>query len=300
VRGVVSLLDQLLYLGFGSALVATDKITFGDFVALGLYRQFVSSGFSEMQDFASSLLNVRTAVSRLEGVVDPDVATPTHEQSIPIPLEEASLRFENVMFRYSAFDEPVISAFDMTIGDGECVAIVGPSGSGKSTIAKLCTGGLKPTKGAVFIGGIQFNEQNEDALLAHLGTVMQADHLITASIFENISFHRDLSLETVQEAARLACIDEFIMGLPMRYLTSISDEYSAISGGQRQRILLARAIAANPRILVMDEATSALDADTELKIANNIRSMTMTRIIFAHRAETIRIADRVITIGQRG
>jgi len=138
------------------------------------------------------------------------------------------------------------------------------------------------------------NDEND--LLRHCATVMQSDHLQSASIKENIDFHRGLPFGEIQAAAKLANIDEFINTLPMRYETLVSDEYVGLSGGQRQRILIARALCNNPDVLIMDEATSYLDTETEINISHRIQELSMTRIIFAHRQETINSADRVLNL----
>lgn len=290
----IGLLDQLIYLGLGTSLVAAGTMSFGTFVAVGLYRQFAAAGFSEIQKFLSARLTARVALGRLEGIVDPDLPAPSFAPSTPAELNDASIQVSDLSFRYSSFDAPIFESINLDIKSGECIALVGASGSGKSTLAKLMTAMLRPTTGSIRIGGVELDEGSQDSILPHLATVMQNDSLISASVRDNIQFYRDISDEAIEYAAKQACIHDFIMSLPMRYLTPISDEYNVISGGQRQRIILARAIASKPRVLVMDEATSALDPPTERLISANIRQMTMTRVIFAHRQETIRSADRVV------
>lgn len=291
-----ALVDQLVYLGLGTLLVASGTVTLGSFVAVGLYRQFASTGLTEVQRFLSARLTAQVALGRLDGIVDTRVPAPTFDPSPLSKLPDASVEVAGVWFRYSSFDDYVLSNLNLSIRSGECVAIVGASGTGKSTLAKLLTSMLRPTRGTIAIGGVNLTKDTESFLLPHIGTVLQNDTLISASIRENIRLYRSLSDSDVERAAQIACIDDFIRSLPMRYETPISDDYGVISGGQRQRILLARAIVSSPKLLVMDEATSALDPETERRIAVNIRSLPMTRIIFAHRLETIRSADRVLEL----
>ncbi|HTM70504.1 MAG TPA: ATP-binding cassette domain-containing protein [Luteimonas sp.] len=298
VNAFFGLLDQMTYLALAATMISGGSLSLGQFVSVGLFRQFVLTAISEAQSFLSRVLNARVAMGRLEDVVDPEAAAPAFAPPEGKPLRDASVRLEGVCFRYSSFEDYVIRDFDLEVADGECVAIVGPSGSGKSTLAKLLTS-LKPTAGVVRYGGERLDAGSEDRLLRNIGAVMQADHLVSDSIRENVRFFRDIPDDAIREACRLACIDEFIASLPMGYDTPISDDYGVLSGGQRQRILLARALASGPRILVLDEATSALDAGTEQRIAGNLRSLTMTRILFAHRQETIRIADRVVDLAAR-
>lgn len=202
-----------------------------------------------------------------------------------------------VSFQYGSQDKLVLSDVNMKVSAGECVAIVGPSGCGKSTLLNIICGLLRPTNGEIFIGGVSVNSSNLQGLREFLGVVMQDDNLLAGTIAENISFF-DMSpdLELVKKCAAIAAIDEDIRSMPMGYESHIGELGTSISGGQKQRILLARALYKRPRILVMDEATSHLDVETEKQVNLNVASLRMTRIIVAHRPETIRSADRVIDL----
>lgn len=296
----ISVVDQAAYLSIGVLAMSAGEISLGTFVALGIYREYVRSGFWEIQNVLTDLVALRTASGRLEGIVDPAAPVPTFAEDKRGELLDGSIQLTNVSFRYSAFDPWVLSNFSLSIADGECVAIVGPSGCGKTTIANLCVGALTPVSGAVTIGGVQLNQQTESQILSNIATVMQDDRLITASILENITLRKNVPLDCVRRAAAVAELDGFIMSLPMRYETPISDDFAGLSGGQRQRILIARAVCANPRILIMDEATSSLDCDAEASISANIRGMKITRLIIAHRPETIATADRIVRIQRCG
>jgi ATP-binding cassette subfamily B protein RaxB len=183
---------------------------------------------------------------------------------------------------------------------GECVALVGASGAGKSTLLKLMAGLLHPQSGDVVVNGHSVCASRA-SVLGNVGFVLQDDTLFAGSIADNIAFAADeADMQRVEECARLACLDEEIKAMPMKYSTLIGDMGSALSGGQQQRLLLARALYQRPSILILDEATSHLDVPTEQRIAAMLAELRMTRIFAAHRPDTIQIADRVITISRSG
>jgi ATP-binding cassette, subfamily B, bacterial CvaB/MchF/RaxB len=207
-----------------------------------------------------------------------------------------SIRLEGVSFAYGKFDPYVFEKLTLSIDPGECVAIVSPSGGGKSTLAKMIVGMLRPTSGSLVVNGIQSTDHFDGGIRCGIATVMQNDRLITGSIFDNIDMYRGYSEADVERAAALAEILETIQELPMRLQTLVSEGFDALSGGQRQRILLARALIGNPQILLLDEATSALDSATELRIIDRIKLMKATRVIFTHRPEVIKLADRAVRL----
>jgi ATP-binding cassette subfamily B protein RaxB len=177
------------------------------------------------------------------------------------------------------------------------VAITGPSGSGKTTLMKLMAGLMAPQQGEVLVGGITLQALGLREYRRMIGTVMQDDQLLAGSIADNICFfdlERDLAWLT--ECARMAAIHDDIQAMPMRYDTLIGDMGAAISGGQKQRILLARALYKKPSILLLDEATSHLDVALERAVNAVVGSLKITRVIIAHRPETIASADRVIPL----
>jgi ATP-binding cassette subfamily B protein RaxB len=177
------------------------------------------------------------------------------------------------------------------------VAIIGPSGCGKSTLVKLLLGLLKPGAGTIRIGGHDVRRLGPRALRSVTGAVMQDDQLFAGSIAENISFfdpqHDAARAET---AARLAAVHDEIAAMPMGYESLIGDMGSALSGGQRQRIMLARALYRQPRLLLLDEATSHLDLRAERQVSAAIAGLQLTRVIVAHRPETIASCDRVLVM----
>lgn len=213
------------------------------------------------------------------------------------PPPEPSLDIDGLGFRYGE-DEPwVVRDCSFRIAAGESVAIVGPSGAGKTTLAKLLLGLLPPDAGTVRIGGVDLAHYGLSAYRARVGAVMQDDVLFAGSVADNIAFFdRDAHPDTVMAAARRAGIHDEIAAMPMGYETLVGDMGSALSGGQKQRVLLARALFRNPDILVLDEATSHLDVERERRINAEIAALRITRLIIAHRPETIRSADRILMV----
>ncbi|WP_242107015.1 peptidase domain-containing ABC transporter [Luteimonas aquatica] len=213
------------------------------------------------------------------------------------PAPAPTLQVDGVSFRY-AEDEPwILRDCSLRIEAGESVAIVGPSGCGKTTLAKLLLGLLHPAHGRIGIGGVDIRHYGLGNYRARFGTVMQDDALFAGSIAENIcGFDADATQEAIETAARAAQIHDDILRMPMGYESLVGDMGSTLSGGQKQRVLLARALYRQPAILLLDEATSHLDVARERAINDCIAGLAMTRIVIAHRPETILNADRIIEL----
>ncbi len=214
-------------------------------------------------------------------------------------LESTRLEVRNLSFRYAEGDPWVLEHFNLTVEPGESVAIAAPSGAGKTTLAKLILGLLEPTEGEIRFGGIDIRKLGLARYRAQVGAVMQDDQLFAGSIADNVSlFDPEATPQAVAAAAHLAGIHEEIAALPMGYQTLVGDMGSSLSGGQRQRVLLARALYRQPKFLVLDEATSHLDVAREREINALIKRLRITRLVLAHRPETLASADRVIVLGR--
>lgn len=208
------------------------------------------------------------------------------------------IELKSVSFRYSRDDPLTLNSLSLRINAGEHVGITGPSGSGKSTLVKILLGILRPLEGDLLVDGIPIAEFGYRNYHEHIGAVLSGDALFSGSLAENISmFHENSDQFRIEQAADWAGIHREIMAMPMRYETLVGDMGSCLSGGQIQRVLLARALYGRPRILIMDEATSHLDAANERRVSDTVSSMGITRIVIAHRRETLQLADRHLFMG---
>ncbi|OLF53420.1 peptidase domain-containing ABC transporter [Pseudomonas chlororaphis] len=299
---------QHLLIGLSRVLLiwaAARQVLDGEFSA-GMLMAFVSYA-DQFMTRASGLVDalIEFRMLRLHGErladivlaeVEPGLATappPARPAQAPPP----SVTVEGLRYRYADSEPWILDGCAFAIAPGESVALVGASGQGKSTLIKLLLGLVSPQEGRVLIDGIDLRTIGPRAYRDMIGCVMQDDILFAGTIEDNISFFAtEPDRGRVVEVAQLAQIHSDISAMPMGYRTLVGDMGDALSGGQRQRVLLARALYRQPSILVLDEATSHLDADCEQRVNDAIRQLPITRIVVAHRAQTIRSADRVIEI----
>ena len=210
---------------------------------------------------------------------------------------EGKIEVKNLSFAYSDATPNVIEKLNLTINAGESVAITGPSGCGKSTLLKLMLGLNKPSNGEILVDGISLSQIGARQYRQQIAAVMQDDELLSGTVADNIAFFDSpINMEKVVHCAQLAAIHDDISDMPMGYDSLIGDMGSSLSGGQKQRIILARALYKDPKILFMDEATSHLDTGLEEDINDAVSRLKITRIIIAHRKETIASADREIKL----
>lgn len=205
------------------------------------------------------------------------------------------IELRDIHYRYSSNDPFVLKGVNLTVDAGEHVAITGPSGGGKSTLLKIMLGLVEPEAGEVLIDGIPLHRFGYKSFHRQIAAVLQEDSLFAGSLADNIAlFDENVDLQQIWAAAAAASIDEDILRMPMQYETLIGDMGSTLSGGQKQRVLLARALYRRPQILLMDEGTAHLDARHEAAVNTAIAAMGITRIVIAHRQETIAAASRVV------
>jgi ABC-type multidrug transport system fused ATPase/permease subunit len=202
-----------------------------------------------------------------------------------------------VSFAYDR-GQPVLSNVDFDVAAGEAIGIIGPSGAGKSTLVQILLGLRMPGSGGYFINDLPAIDFNREDWRRHFAYVPQEPRLLHASVSDNIRFFRHLDDASVERAARLAGIHQDVIGWPAGYDTIIGPRADAVSGGQQQRICLARALAANPQVLVLDEPTSALDPHAEQLIEESLRGLRgkLTLFIVAHRIATLDVCERVMVI----
>lgn len=289
-------------------------ITAGSLVA---FINYASNLFDPIQNLASILADFQSAQAAAERVIDlldsevpvvdsesvteryGDTMAPKKENWEPVTGE---IEFDHVSFHY-ATGEPVLTDFSLRVKPGETVALVGETGAGKSTIVNLACRFYEPTEGVVKIDGRDYKERSQLWLQSSLGYVLQAPHLFSGTIRENIAFGRpEASFEEIRAAARMVSADTFIEKQPKGYETEVGEGGSLLSTGQKQLICFARVILADPRIFVLDEATSSIDTETERLIQNAIEKVLLgrTSLVVAHRLSTIRNADRILVIDKGG
>jgi ATP-binding cassette subfamily B protein RaxB len=207
---------------------------------------------------------------------------------------KGQLTLENICFSYSDEQAPILNNVNLTLEASESIAITGPSGAGKTTLMKIMLGLLQPTSGKVYLDGKDITQAGLKNYRKKIAAVMQDDTLLAGSIADNISFFDPQpNYLKVEQCAHLAAIHDDINKMTMGYNSLVGDMGSNLSGGQIQRLLLARALYQSPCVLFMDEATSHLDKDNEAKISEQIQHLPMTRIMIAHRQETINMAEQV-------
>jgi ABC-type bacteriocin/lantibiotic exporter with double-glycine peptidase domain len=207
------------------------------------------------------------------------------------------VELSHVSFRYDPKSALVLDDVSLAIEPGELVAVVGASGSGKSTLARLVAGLYRPISGRVAFDGVPLEQWDPPDLRRQLGMVTQDTRLFGATVRDNVAMlDPEIPLDRVEAAARKAHIHEDVMALPMGYDTLLADGGASLSGGQRQRIALARALMADPVVMVLDEATSALDTVTERAVQGELTALRCTRIVIAHRLSTVIDADRIVVL----
>jgi ATP-binding cassette subfamily B protein RaxB len=289
-------LERIAVVWIGALLVMDRSFSVGMLFAFIAYKEQFAQRVSALIDKVVEVKMLKLQGERLADIVltapEPAADFGTRE-----PRQPANLELKNVSFAYSDAEPDVLHGLSLTIEPGESVAIVGPSGCGKTTLLKLMLGVHAPQAGEIRVGGVPLAQLGLRGWRDMIGTVMQDDQLFAGSIADNISFfdaHADLGW--VEECARIAAVVDEVQAMPMGFHTLIGDMGTSISGGQKQRILLARALYKRPKILFLDEATSALDVDREREVNLAIRGLELTRIIVAHRPETIASASRVIVL----
>jgi ATP-binding cassette subfamily B protein RaxB len=285
----------------GANLVLDKQMSIGMLLAFIAYKDQFLGRASTLVDRAVDLTMLRLHAERLADIAltKPEPrGTPADdsETSRPVSIEVRDLRF-----RYSETDPWVLDRVSFRIEPGETVAIVGASGCGKTTLLKILSSLVPPTEGELLVDGQPLTLLGATRWRSMIGVVMQEDQLFAGTVGDNICFFADQpDASHIEECARLAAVHDEIAAMPMGYNTLIGDMGTVLSGGQKQRVLIARALYRQPGVLLLDEATSDLDVANERLVNAAIRATRVTRVIVAHRPETIRSADRVINLDEIG
>ncbi|HEV2842758.1 MAG TPA: peptidase domain-containing ABC transporter [Chthoniobacterales bacterium] len=288
--------QRVVIIWLGALSVLNQQFSAGMLVAYIAYAElFTGRGRSLIDKW------IEFRLLRLQAERIADIALTPPESQLEVgysgPLPQTALEVDNLSFRYAESEPWILKSCSLRIEPGESVALVGASGCGKTTLAKLMLGLLQPQEGTVRIGGMDIRKYGLEAYRNLFGVVMQEDQLFSGSITDNITFFDPApDLARAQLAARQAAVHEEILSMPMAYDTLIGDMGSALSGGQKQRLLLARALYREPKFLLLDEATSHLDIFNEERVNAAIRDLQITRIVIAHRPETIVSADQIFTL----
>lgn len=291
-------LAQVLVVGIGGWLVIEESITIGTFIA---FTSFVGQMLRPVRSISVFLTNreqARAGAERIISFLEEDPTVETDDAALKPATTRGSIEFRDVTFGYDHL-HPVLEHCSLRIESGERVAIVGPSGSGKSTLAKLLVRMYDVDSGSITLDGSNITSLDLDTLRREIAGVIDEPFLFSASVGENIAFARPAATHAdVRYAAEIAGIADLVDQLPDGLDTVLGERGLTLSGGQRQRLALARAVVADPSVLVLDDATSAIDARTESKVFDGLERLSRDRttIVIAHRRSTLRLVDRIVVM----
>jgi subfamily B ATP-binding cassette protein HlyB/CyaB len=287
---------------FGARQVIDGSLSVGELVAFNILASRVSAPVLRLAQIWQDFHQARLSVQRLGDILNTTAESTYSVGRSQLPALRGNITFDHVTFRYRVDGQEILHDISFEVPAGQMVGIVGPSGSGKSTFAKLVQRLYVPESGRVLIDGTDIAMADPAGLRRQIGVVLQENVLFNRSVRENIALSDPaMPMERIVAAATLAGAHEFILELPEGYDTVVGERGSTLSGGQRQRIAIARALIADPKILIFDEATSALDYESERIIQQNMKEIAKGRtvLIIAHRLSTVRSADRIVTL-ERG
>ncbi len=285
-------------MGYGGYKIMQGELTIGDLLMFTVLLGTMVAPIVQMSNIGSQLTEALAGLDRTEELMNMIPESDEEERVLQLENVKGDMTFENVSFAYEE-EKEVLHNISFDVKSGSVVALVGSSGSGKSTIAGLAASFLNPQSGKITIDGKDMSIVNLNSFRQHLGVVLQDDFLFEGTIRENILFPRpNASEEELQQAIKAAYVDEFTDRFDDGLDTLIGERGIKLSGGQRQRIAIARAVLANPKILILDEATSNLDTESEALIQKSLAKLTegRTTFVIAHRLSTIRKANQILVI----
>lgn len=289
-------LEKIIVLYLAATLLMAGEMSLGALMAFLAYKTQFTDRAAALVDKWQLLRLTRIHLDRVADIVLTEKEAEVSAESRESPGTACSVRFEDVRFRYGSTGPWVLDGASLDIEPGECVAIVGGSGQGKTTLLKLLLGLLKPSGGCITVDERDLSSPGGSAR-GRIAAILQDESPLSGTIAENIAFFDEtIDMELVMRCAMAAGLHSDIMRMPMNYQSLVGDMGSALSGGQRQRLLVARALYKEPGVIVMDEATSNLDVLTERLVSSSIKQLAITRVLVAHRPETILSADRVVAL----
>jgi ABC-type multidrug transport system fused ATPase/permease subunit len=278
---------------------AAGQFSVGDYISYNMFLVFLVAPIIQIAAIGTQITEAFAGLDRTREVLAEHREDQDPDRSIILPgALRGEIAFDHVDFSYEA-GKPVLEDVSFQSQPGTVTALVGSSGSGKSTIIGLVAAFYKPTAGRVLVDGVDLSHVGLNSYRPALGVVLQDSFLFDGSIRENIAFSRpEATEEEIMEACRLAHVDEFAERFPEKYGTIIGERGVKLSGGQKQRVSIARAVLADPRILILDEATSSLDSESEAYIQQGLKYLMQGRTTFviAHRLSTIRQADQILVV----
>jgi ABC-type multidrug transport system fused ATPase/permease subunit len=284
----------------GARQILAGSLTIGGFFTYSLFMGFLIAPVMQIVQIGTQLTEALAGLERTHEILKEAAEDRDPRRTVTLPEISGNIDFENVSFSYDG-SRSVLEEVSFHASPGTVTALVGSSGSGKSTTIGLISAFYVPTKGSILVDGVDLSTVRLDSYRTQLGVVLQESFLFDGSIRDNVAFSRpDASEEAVLRACRIARVDEFAEKFPDKYDTIVGERGVKLSGGQRQRISIARAILAEPRILILDEATSSLDSESEQMIQEGLSYLMRGRTTFviAHRLSTIRRADQILVIEQ--
>ncbi|MGA9185325.1 MAG: ABC transporter ATP-binding protein, partial [Candidatus Acidiferrales bacterium] len=292
--GVIGALVMLL----GARQILSGHMTLGTFLTFTIFLGLLVSPISQIVGIGPQITEALAGLERTREVLDEKPEDQDPQRTIHLGRVTGRVVFERVNFEYDS-GKPVLRDVDFTSEPGTVTALVGPSGSGKSTIIGLIAAFYEPASGRILVDGVDLSRVRLDSYRTQLGVVLQETFLFDGTIRENVAFARpDASQREIMAACRTARVDEFAETFEKKYDTVVGERGVKLSGGQKQRVSIARAILADPRILILDEATSSLDSESEALIQDGLRYLMRGRTTFviAHRLSTIRRADQILVV----
>jgi ABC-type multidrug transport system fused ATPase/permease subunit len=292
------LLAQAAVLLVGARMVARGTLGVGSFVSFNLYLGMLVMPLRSLGMWVGQAQRATASGERIFQVLDEPEDVADKPAAVDLPAGDGEIRFENVSFSYLE-GRPVLEQLDLALDAGTTLALIGHTGSGKTTLAALVPRFYDVDSGRVLVDGVDVRDVTLASLRREIGVIPQDPFLFSTTVRENIAFGRpEMTDAEVERAARLAQAHEFVERLPQGYGTVIGERGITLSGGQRQRIAIARALAVDPRILILDDATASVDATTEAQIRAGLREVMRgrTTLIIAHRLSTIALADEIVVL----